>query len=410
MNRQVEHPCWDLSWTVPSTETIDDLGELGILRVEPPFNKGRVFSLTVKGRKDAADLMISAANGASRLDESGAPRDRKKVAVMHGRDLEAKSWIFDWLQRVGLEPLEWNDLVRLTGQPTPYNGEAVAAAFEVAQAVVVLFTPDEIGTLHPGFRATDGHDATPAPAGQPRLNVVLEAGMAFQGHADRTVLIEIGRTREISDLAGRNTIRLDGTVAGLNSLAGRLEVAGCTVRRTGNDWLDTDALARLEALKRGVPATLPVSYGHGCAAIQPEGSAYRVFLASHNRVEERIRDEDGWSDWSEIGVLPEPIVDIAVANPGIRQIALFVLLEGGEVVHSDWNGDYGWNEQFQSLGRPFRADPVNRIAAATMGGGHREVFVETDEGSIGHIWHSKRRWHHNSDPASRLDDGWWRFK
>jgi hypothetical protein len=66
----------------------------------------------------------------------------------------------------------------------------------------------------------------------------------------QTVLVEIGRTRQISDLAGMNTMRLNRSPEKFNSLANRLKRAGCPVQRTGSDWLDPGAFDRLDALHR----------------------------------------------------------------------------------------------------------------------------------------------------------------
>lgn len=188
--------------------------------------------------------------------------DPRKVAVMHGRDEPARAAVFAFLRKLDLNPLEWEDLVNLTGDTAPYNGEAVRAAYDVAQAVVVILTPDDVGFLHPNLRRTHEREDDREPTGQARLNVVLEAGLALQSHPKRTILLEMGHTREISDLAGRNAVRLDGTTEKLNSLANRLEQAGCPVRRSGNDWLDTGAFAGLDALTRQPPSA-PVSVPRG---------------------------------------------------------------------------------------------------------------------------------------------------
>lgn len=184
---------------------------------------------------------------------AGSVDDVRKVAVMHGRDAAARAAVFGFLHRLGLDPLEWEDLVDLTENTAPYNGEAVAMAFDVAQAVVVLITPDEVGFLHPDLRGGREREDDREPTGQARLNVVLEAGMALQSHPVRTILVEIGHTREISDLAGRNAVRLDGTSQKLRSLASRLELAGCPVLRADNAWLDASAFAVLDALTREPP-------------------------------------------------------------------------------------------------------------------------------------------------------------
>jgi RNA polymerase sigma factor (sigma-70 family) len=54
----MEHPRWNKSWAIPDKVTIDDLVELGFLRVEPfePNSNKRVCSLTMKGREQAATL------------------------------------------------------------------------------------------------------------------------------------------------------------------------------------------------------------------------------------------------------------------------------------------------------------------------------------------------------------------
>jgi hypothetical protein len=65
----VDHPGWDSSWPTPSEHDIDDLAELGFLRVEPSHDKRRSFVLSVKGAQLAAEL-----EGAAD-DRSAAPDD-----------------------------------------------------------------------------------------------------------------------------------------------------------------------------------------------------------------------------------------------------------------------------------------------------------------------------------------------
>jgi hypothetical protein len=196
---------------------------------------------------------------------------------MHGRDEAARRAIFDLLRRLGLHPLEWDELVDRTGTAAPYNAQAVAAAFKETQAVVVVITPDDVGFLHPALRGPQEREDDREPTGQPRLNVVLEAGMALQSHPQRTVLVEIGRTRAISDLAGINTIRLDGSPAKLNSLASRLESAGCPVERKRSDWLDPVPFERLDAHTRDAPGRVE--------ADSPAGAAQATLHARHMSVE-----------------------------------------------------------------------------------------------------------------------------
>lgn len=56
MQSDVDHPGWDPSWPAPSELTIDDLGELGFLRVQPSHNKQRTFTLSMAGRELASRL------------------------------------------------------------------------------------------------------------------------------------------------------------------------------------------------------------------------------------------------------------------------------------------------------------------------------------------------------------------
>lgn len=53
MQREIDHPRWDPSWAAPDEQTIDDLEEMGLLRVEPHFDKRRTFTLTMRGRQEA---------------------------------------------------------------------------------------------------------------------------------------------------------------------------------------------------------------------------------------------------------------------------------------------------------------------------------------------------------------------
>lgn len=81
--------------------------------------------------------------------------------------------------------------------------------------------------------------------------MLLEAGMALGHQPSRTIFVEIGHLRPVSDLTGRNVIRLNGTAEPLNALAGRLEAAGCQVNRANSRYLDGARFSDLSALDRG---------------------------------------------------------------------------------------------------------------------------------------------------------------
>src|SRR4051812_45911858 len=114
------------------------------------------------------------------------PTDPKCVMVVHGRDERNRRAMFSFLRSIGLHPLEWAQAIDATGMAAPYIGDVLNAAFSIAQAVVVILTPDEEVILRPGLR-TDPGDGRPGR--QPRPNVVFEAGMALAHDAGRTVLV-----------------------------------------------------------------------------------------------------------------------------------------------------------------------------------------------------------------------------
>jgi predicted nucleotide-binding protein len=140
--------------------------------------------------------------------------------------------MFDWLRAIGLKPREWSQAVKATGEASPFIGRVVEAAFAEAQAVVVLFTPDE----HVALR--DELGGARRWRLQARPNVLFEAGMAFASHPQRTILV-LGEQDLPSDLAGRHYVRL-GDAQALQNLAERLHDAHCPVDRSGDEWLDAD--------------------------------------------------------------------------------------------------------------------------------------------------------------------------
>jgi hypothetical protein len=157
------------------------------------------------------------------------------VFVVHGRNSTARLAIFEFLRSIGLSPIEWHQAIAATGKASPYISEVIDAALEAAQAVVVLWTPDEVVSLRPEY--ADGEDDPDIRPGlQSRPNVMFEAGLAFGRAPDRVVLAELGRMRHFSDMLGRHTVRLSNSVASRQELAIRLRTAGCAVDLSGTDW------------------------------------------------------------------------------------------------------------------------------------------------------------------------------
>ncbi len=161
----------------------------------------------------------------------------KSVFVVHGRNEELRRSLFTFLRSIGLNPIEWRKAIEMTRRPSPYVGEILDAAFSKAVAVVVLFSPDDEAKLRSEFlKPSDGsHERT--LSGQPRPNVLFEAGMAFGSKPDKTVLVQVGGMRPFSDIAGRHVVHLSDSPESRQELATKLENAGCTVDLSGSDWL-----------------------------------------------------------------------------------------------------------------------------------------------------------------------------
>jgi predicted nucleotide-binding protein len=163
-----------------------------------------------------------------------AQRERR-VLVVHGRNGAARGAVFAFLRSIGLVPIEWQEALVATGKASPYVGEVVDAAVAAAQAVVILFTPDELVALRPEY-ANGDEDPEVRPACQARPNVIFEAGLAIGRDPDRVVLVELGRVRQFSDVTGRHAVRLGNSIASRQEFAVGLRVAGCAVDLSGTDW------------------------------------------------------------------------------------------------------------------------------------------------------------------------------
>lgn len=187
-------------------------------------------------------------------------KNAKRVFVVHGRNLGARDAMFAFLRAIGLEPIEWSTAISATGSASPYIGQALDAAFEMAQAVVVLLTPDDIAYLRPEY-ANGDDDPERVPTPQARPNVLFEAGMAMGRHPERTVLVELGSLRAFSDVAGRHAVRLDNSSQKRNDLANRLKDAGCDVSTAGADWLSTGDFTPPDAPDKPMGRRVPSASG-----------------------------------------------------------------------------------------------------------------------------------------------------
>jgi predicted nucleotide-binding protein len=155
---------------------------------------------------------------------------------VHGRDEALRKSMFEFLRSLGLKPMEWGHAVETAKGANPYIGDILDSAMAKVAAVVVLFSPDEIAHLKEQFWGADDKHGDGKPGGQARPNVLFEAGLALGSHPKKTVIVQVGKVRPFSDIAGKHLIRLSED-KGRNDLANRLEKIGCDVNRVGDDWM-----------------------------------------------------------------------------------------------------------------------------------------------------------------------------
>jgi predicted nucleotide-binding protein len=160
----------------------------------------------------------------------------KKVYVIHGRNRKACDALFDFLRSIKLKPFEFVEAIPETGKGSPYVGEVLDKAFSIAQAIIVLMTPDDEARLREHLWGPEEQPYEKQLTPQARPNVLFEAGMAMGKFADRTIIVELGKLRPLSDIFGRHTVKLDDSIEKRQDLAKRLENSGCPISLKGTDW------------------------------------------------------------------------------------------------------------------------------------------------------------------------------
>lgn len=195
------------------------------------------------------NLVMSAtsvpARSPRRVKAKIAPRPRDNtVFVVHGRDDALRKSMFAFLRALGLKPMEWGDALAEAKGANPQIEDIIDSAMSKVTAVVVLFSPDEEARLKESLCGRDEKRTEGKLAGQPRPNVLFEAGLALGRHPEKTLLVQVGKVRGFSDIAGRHLARLTNDAARRNDVANRLERIGCLINRRGDDWMSEGDFAR----------------------------------------------------------------------------------------------------------------------------------------------------------------------
>jgi predicted nucleotide-binding protein len=201
--------------------------------------------------------------------------------VVHGRNHKAREAMFTFLRALGLAPIEWEQAVGETGMGSPHNLDAVRAAMDVAQAVVVISTAEDQAGLLPDLASDEDESLL---RGQPRQNVLLEAGFAMGIDQAKTILVKLGPIRRATDVQGLNAVRLTNAPSTRSSLRSRLRSAGCEVDDSGTDWTTAPAGGDFEGCLVTWQAELPIS-----TAAHQQPSNDRASRRLHSGHQERRR-------------------------------------------------------------------------------------------------------------------------
>lgn len=160
----------------------------------------------------------------------------KKVFVIHGRNEKLRASIFRLLRALGLDPIEWNKAIALTGKSSPYIGEIIDAGLNDAQAALVLLSGDDEAKLRVEYLKENDPEYERRLMPQARPNVLFEAGIAMGKYPERTILVQVGNLRKWTDVEGRHVTHLNNSYDKRQELAIKLQTAGCLVDLSGADW------------------------------------------------------------------------------------------------------------------------------------------------------------------------------
>ncbi|MDX3191245.1 BN6_48550 family protein [Streptomyces sp. MN03-5084-2B] len=200
---------------------------------------------------DELDRASRATNSTRAVVAEPEPEDpSRKVFVIHGRDRQVRNTFFSFFQALDLRPQDFELLVTATGGTSPNTVDVVRRAPEIAQAIVVLVTPDDTVVLHPDLAGEQDPDFETGVGSQARPNVLVELGMALMAYPDRTIIIEMGSLRPVSDLSGLHVVRFDGSGPAIARVVSRLRTAGCPVDESDRSWRDPARFADLATFTR----------------------------------------------------------------------------------------------------------------------------------------------------------------
>ena len=224
-------------------------------RMSPAFRRGNAASEDLSRNLDR-DLRVTTGEGSTgqpaakkparqfQRPPSGAPipspstpKTKRYVFVVRGRDLAAYDALAALLMSLDLRIVTWEDAVRGVEGGTPHTLDIVRAGIDIADAVVVLMTPDDLGYVKEEFHNSGNDDPREAkPYGQARQNVIFEAGWAMALNQGGVVLVRVGNVRGLSDVDGLNYVNLTGDLSSRRTLINRLRNSGLELDDSADAW------------------------------------------------------------------------------------------------------------------------------------------------------------------------------
>ncbi len=198
---------------------------LASIRNEARLKLAPVFASTTKGTR--------------------VPKNTRTVFIVHGRNEAAVNATKHFLSTIGLESHDFSAYRSAMGG-TVHITDVVRKAFSEAQAIIVLWTPDEYAALNPGLvKSTD--NPTDQARWQPRPNVIFEAGAALLEHPDRTIVIGLGRAEVPSDMSGLHLHHMSNAGNRRSDLRAMLTATGCEPSASGSDYLRPEVAGDFES-------------------------------------------------------------------------------------------------------------------------------------------------------------------
>jgi len=152
---------------------------------------------------------------------------RRTIYIVYERKTAEIQAIEHFLQQAGLSLFHKENAIELVQVATPFREEELSVAFKHAGAVIVILTGEDKVRLCKKFQQTHDSDIEKNYCLQPTPEQLFEAGYAFGMFPKRTILLQIGKVRPFSDIAGMHILHFSGTHDDYHVLHTRLIIAGC---------------------------------------------------------------------------------------------------------------------------------------------------------------------------------------